>query len=442
MTDVLDRAPESTRFDRTEYPAQERIAPARKGRVSARAPFDPSRPLRWALAALSAAGGAIHLVMVPSHWELSVAEGIGFAVAGWFQLGVAWLILTRPSRGLVRVAVLANALLIGTWAWSRLYGLPFGEHANHAESAGFVDLTTVGLEAGFIAVAFLALFHPAIGRRWKGMRLRVAAMVPIAVAALATAAIASPSARDHAGGAHGEHGMAAGAGHHDAAAPVDDKGLSLLGNGHHAAIGPEKPLTPEERAELTSQIAVTQRVGEMYPTRADAEAAGYRRAGPYSPGLGIHYIRPSGEGLNSDGVMSEADLLAPLSIIYAGTEPDAPIAGFMYYSMSEDKPTGFAGPNDVWHYHTNTCVVYAADGIDAPFGADADVPARLCEQAGGQMLETTQWMVHVWSLPGWESQQGLFGEVNPALTCPDGTYYIMPMRQWIDHPLNVCKSEV
>ena len=59
---------------------------------------------------------------------------------------------------------------------------------------------------------------------------------------------------------------------------------------------------------------------------------------------------------------------------------------------------------------------FADGGIDAPFGADSDVPADLCIQAGGQVLQQTQWMVHVWSVPGWESQQGLFGEVNPALS--------------------------
>jgi hypothetical protein len=56
------------------------------------------------------------------------------------------------------------------------------------------------------------------------------------------------------------------------------------------------------------------------------------------------------------------------------------------------------------------------------------------------VLQQTQWMVHVWSVPGWESQQGLFGEVNPALTCPDGTYCELPQEQWIDRPLNVCRS--
>jgi hypothetical protein len=113
----------------------------------------------------------------------------------------------------------------------------------------------------------------------------------------------------------------------------------------------------------------------------------------------------------------------------------------MYYAMTASEPEGFAGPNDHWHYHTNTCIKYAGNGeIDAPFGADTDVPADLCIRAGGMVLEQTQWMVHVWSVPGWESQQGLFGEVNPALTCADGTYHQLPLEQWIDHPLNVCRT--
>ena len=55
-------------------------------------------------------------------------------------------------------------------------------------------------------------------------------------------------------------------------------------------------------------------------------------------------------------------------------------------------------------------------------------------------MKQTQWMVHVWSVPGWESRQGLFGEVNPALMCPDATYYQYKPEQWSKHPLNACKS--
>jgi hypothetical protein len=436
MTDVLERVAQPS------APA----APSRHSEPRRPITFDPSRSGRALLATLSAAAGVIHLVMVPSHWGESVVEGLGFAAAGWFQLAVAWLVFTRPSRGLLRLTAVANCAFIGAWAWSRVFGLPFGAHAGHAETAGFVDGTTVGLEAALVAASVLMLLRPGFGRGWSRAALGFATIVPLAVVVLATAAIASPGARDHASGSHGEHGAAAESGHgHGAgeAAAVDDRGLAALSNGHHHEIGPEQPLDAATRAELTRQIALTQRVGEMYPTIAAAEAAGYRRAGPYSPGLGLHLLKPSGPGLNADGVMDDEDLLSPMSIIYAGTEQDSPIAGYMYYSISTEEPVGFAGPNDIWHYHTNTCVVFNPDGtIDAPFGADTgDVPTSLCEQAGGNMLEQTQWMVHVWSLPGWESQQGLFGEVNPALACPDGTYYRLPLEDWIDHPLNVCRSE-
>jgi len=436
MTDVLDRVAQPAA-------PKTRPAPSRPPTPMRPNTFDPSRPARALLATLSVAAGIIHLVMVPSHWGESVIEGLGFALAGWFQLATAWLLFTRPTRGLLRVAALANVAFIGAWAWSRTFGLPFGAHGSHPESAGFVDLTTVALEATLVLGALFVLFRPGFGRSWSRTTLGFAALVPIAVVALATAAIASPGARDHAMGSHGDH-AAAGAGHgHDEAAPVDDRGLALLSNGHHAAIGPEQPLDAATRAELTRQIALTQRVGELYPTIAAAEAAGYRRAGPYSPGLGLHLIRPSGPGLNGDGVMNDEDLLSPMSIIYAGTEQDSAVAGFMYYATTEAEPEGFAGPNDIWHYHTNTCVRFNGDGtIDAPFGADmSDVSPGLCERAGASLIEQTQWMVHVWSLPGWESQQGLFGEVNPALACPDGSYYRLPLREWIDHPLNVCRSE-
>jgi hypothetical protein len=34
----------------------------------------------------------------------------------------------------------------------------------------------------------------------------------------------------------------------------------------------------------------------------------------------------------------------------------------------------------------------------------------------------------------------VFGEHHPALTCPDGSYYMRPIEEWGDHPLNACKS--
>jgi len=68
------------------------------------------------------------------------------------------------------------------------------------------------------------------------------------------------------------------------------------------------------------------------------------------------------------------------------------------------------------------------------------VSKKLCNSIGGALMEKTAYMVHVWSVPGWESQQGLFGEVNPALACPDGSYRQWPREQWRNHLLNTCRS--
>jgi len=434
MTDVLDR------LDVVEGPQPDPVpAPAQRTRP-ADAGLNPAL-LRIA-ASFSIAAGVIHLVMVPPHAGESLAEGLGFALAGWFQIITAWLLLNRKQRSLLLPIAIANVAFIGAWVWSRTAGLPVGAHKGIKEAVGFVDLTTVAFEVALLVTCAVLLRRPKKTRTSTGKGSLYAALALIVgVFALTTAAVASPGARNHGTHTHDDGTAASAAGHDHGTAPIDDKGLSALSNGHHHVIGPEAPLDAATRAQLTHQIAATQQVAQQLPTVAAAEAAGYHRAGPYSPGLGAHYIRPSGEGLNFDGVMDDADLGAPLAIIYDGTNPDSPIAGFMYYSMSKDEPQGFAGPNDHWHYHTNTCIKYNADAsIDAPFGADSDVPADLCVQAGGQVLEQTQWMVHVWSVPGWESQQGLFGEVNPALSCPDGTYYQRPLEQWGTNPLNSCLS--
>jgi hypothetical protein len=236
------------------------------------------------------------------------------------------------------------------------------------------------------------------------------------------------------------HGGAAPAATAAAATTVDDRGLSLLTNGHHHQIR-ELPMSPATTEALKRQLAITQQVARRYPTVADAMAAGYRRAGPYSPGLGAHYTRTDAAGLNFDGVVDNNDLRHPLAIIYDGNLPTSEVAGFMYYATTDAPPQGFAGDNDVWHYHENICIKPGPNGIDSPFGADLPVTDAMCSQVGGFMLESTQYMVHVWSVPGWNNVDGgVFAEVNPALDCADGTYWRLSQSEWADHPLNVCEA--
>jgi hypothetical protein len=205
-------------------------------------------------------------------------------------------------------------------------------------------------------------------------------------------------------------------------------------------------LSAKDQAELDELLDISREIAKQYPTLHDAIKAGFTRAGPYAPGLGIHYTAPwAGQGFNPDGVVDAEDARHPLIVIFDGTEPTAKMAGFMYYSASEKQPEGFPGPNDFWHYHTNVCTVPASDGTDAPFGADRSADPAACEAAGGFLMPKTQWMVHVWSIPGYEmtdADGGVFGESNPKLACPDGTYYVMDVKDMPNHRTNVCRSEL
>jgi len=395
------------------------------------------------MATLSAAAGVVHLVMVPSHMEEFAAEGIAFAVAGWLQLLVAFYLWTQPSRALLGFTALLNVVFIGAWAVSRTAGLPFGPNSGIAEPASLVDLTVVGLQAALILLAVAVLLRPTLLEVTLPPGLAMA--VPLAVVILTSAVVASPEARNHAHGDEAASGSATSGHTHGAAgtaavAVEDDRGLSLLTNGHHHEIV-QQPMSPATVAELKSQLAITREVAAALPTVAAAEAAGYRRAGPYSPGLGAHYTITNGPALNMDGVLDEEDLRNPLSIIYDGTEPDSPVAGFMYYATTSVEPEGFAGANDVWHYHEQICLTMADGEINAPFGADLAASEAQCNEVGGFMLDSTQYMVHVWSVPGYNNVEGgVFAEVNPALDCADGSYWQLPPSQWPDHLMNVCES--
>jgi hypothetical protein len=454
MTDVLDRGDVSP----PAAHVQTRVEPTI---VEKSSPFDIGIDARVVLAAASAGAGAIHLAMLPSHWGESVAEGLGFAIAGWLQLVFAAFVLTRPSRSLLRFGVVLNAAAIAAWIVSRTAGLPFGTHSGHAETAGFIDITCVAFEAVLIVACAVLLARPRLTARFARTGIAVAGIAGLGVLALTTAALASPGARNHAAHSHGD--AVAGAAHthdgatnaagghtHATAGAADDKGYSLLHNGQHAHSTMIHVLDDATQKALDAQIAVTREVARQTPTVADALAAGYRRVGPYFPGIGAHFMKGdaiaslAGPAWNPDGVVDDTDLRNPLMVIFDGTNPTSKVAGFMYYSNAPYEPTGFIGRNDTWHYHENLCLKYSAAGIDIPYGLDNSATKAQCDRVGGMILPRSQYMLHVWSVPGYEMRPangGLFGEANPKLDCADGTYYQLPLDEWASHPLNVCKAQ-
>jgi hypothetical protein len=385
-----------------------------------------ARPADAALGALLAGAGLVHVAMAPAHLTSSAAEGVGFLVVGVVQLLVAVLVVARPSRAAYGIAAGVSAVALGAWLVSRTVGLPYGAHEGVAESVAFVDGATAVLE-GLALIGAGLLLARGSAPRVGGVALKVLA---VGAVALSVAAIASPSAREH-----GHDDAEAVGGHgHGTEATGDDLGYSELVNGqmgaHEHAAEPSDELallTPEESGALAAQLAATAQLVEAYPTIADARAAGYRQQGPFSPGLGVHFSAMGGIG-NTDGDMDPEDIAAGM-LIYDGIEEDSRLAGFMYMSYQADAPEGFVGDLDQWHFHTATCIVVTPDGIDTPFGADlTGITREMCEAEGGTLIDFTGYMVHVWTVPGYESPEGLFSDLNPQITCPDGTYYTIETR--------------
>jgi hypothetical protein len=228
-----------------------------------------------------------------------------------------------------------------------------------------------------------------------------------------------------------------------AANVVDDRGYSKLENGVQHSHGFEQSLTPAERTELSRQMNLARETALQYPTLADAEAAGMKRAGPFSPGLGTHMIMYANYARGAgDGPMTDEQITHPLAWIYDGTKPDSPIAGLFYSSLSKT-PQGFVGPNDQWHEHTNICIVSKPDGsVDAPLGADHDATKAQCDAVGGRLVTATGPLLHVWVVPGYEDSQGVYSHLNPAITCADGTYETIADVTQIGTRTSMCKDGV
>jgi hypothetical protein len=166
--------------------------------------------LAYLLAGLLAGAGLIHIAMVPTHAQASMIDGIGFAAAGWFQIGLAGFILARrQSPGLYTVSVIGNLVLLSLYVISRTVGLPLGGHEGVVEDVGAIDGLAALCQLGAVAVAFYLLWSPA--QKSVGA---LPILGGLAVLALATAVIVSPEAADH-GHDAGESAGSSSSGGHD-----------------------------------------------------------------------------------------------------------------------------------------------------------------------------------------------------------------------------------
>lgn len=171
-----------------------------------------------------------------------------------------------------------------------------------------------------------------------------------------------------------------------------------------------------DRAALGAQLVTARQVALRYPTRADAEAAGYEPTTPYAPGTGSHMGRDD----QAQPPDAPLDLAKPQSYLYDGNDPTSHVVGLMYVQLGGDEPPeGFAGPLDTWQGFHGQCL--KADSFDPLFPAEDSITEERCTGAGGRFIDVTAWIQHVWVVPGWEAPGGVFAAYNSDIVCRDGT---------------------
>jgi hypothetical protein len=203
------------------------------------------------------------------------------------------------------------------------------------------------------------------------------------------------------------------------------------------------PLSWPDCIKLAQELDLTAKAVKGLETKAKGEAAGWREAAPYIPGLGTHHVKfgggttpggtvPGGgdiqkivaclreQGLDFSGgafpdfndpavqaafkacnvpvptggaggigggvVNQPFDPAKPQILIYGGDAEDSPLVGVGYMFAGSDKPPeAYTGGNDWWHKHTKICA-----GIDFDRAGSLDpehMTEEECRALGGTLRE-------------------------------------------------------
>jgi len=103
-----------------------------------------------------AVAGAIHLAVVPLHWQHAPAHGLLLALAGMAELVWGMLVWRRPSLRLYVAGSILGGGLLALWILTRLLPAPFGHGPEQVEVWGVI----CKLAEGFALVTLLVMvFH-------------------------------------------------------------------------------------------------------------------------------------------------------------------------------------------------------------------------------------------------------------------------------------------
>jgi len=409
----------------------------------------PSVPAQTLLATLSLIAAVIHLVMVPDHTSESLALGLGFAAAGWFQLTFGIALLVRPARAWLVAGALGNVGFVSVWLLSRTTGLPFGLEGGVAQPAGAIDIVCALAEALVVLASVVFLKFPAFGRRVPGHTTRILQPAALLAAFIGlTVLLTVPGTREHAH-AHQDHEVATGAtgatgasdhassppgaAAHDHTAHVEhdeaehgEHGEQAHGEQAHGEQAHDEPAhddghghsnplstaswslgaTEREVTDTQEFIEKTRAAVSTFTSIDDAKAKGY--------------VRINAEHMLNPYLLLDSKIMDPTaieSLIVGQRNGEDFIAGGMYLmnlkQTMKDVPR-LGGPLLVWHSHGGFCFNQNVEivGVDPATGA--------CP-TGATFVDDPP-MTHIWSNP----QPNADGKVRTDEACGVFVYLDLP----------------
>jgi plastocyanin len=183
-------------------------------------------------------------------------------------------------------------------------------------------------------------------------------------------------------------------------------------------------MTREELGTLVSELDTVAQELARFDSIDRACAEGYRREGTQNSNMGIHMMNnayrldnvfdlrkpemllfgmPGGEQLTSDqlGACVNGKWTGDMRYEIVGAAYILPTDHF-----GDNHMEGFTGPLDNWHTHYHTCMGGHATAI---------LGKEQCEAGGGMYIDKYGWMIHVYAVPKFDSQAGVFAMWNPAI---------------------------
>ena len=209
-----------------------------------------------------------------------------------------------------------------------------------------------------------------------------------------TASLASDTSSDSSHG--GSHGVQA-----DPAAAAIGEGAE--GESHFGAEhGVAGPSTDQELMIMSAQIAAARAATARYRDVEVAKADGYYQITQFIAGLGLHMDNLKISNDTFDPARPQILLYEPAAdghLVLVGV-------AYTFAHVNDVPPAGFAGGEDVWHFHTNLCFLPGGSVTVAPDAAP-------CKAQGGFFQKETPWLLHAWI---WKSNpDGIFAEYNPRV---------------------------